>query len=106
MYLPDNILKRCPHGKAIAHMSDISGESDCSSPRVEASGPIAVVTLIDKAVMSPPISGSGLTGSFTRPRLAVKRARDPPRNAAGLIYCDHPECQDNVPVFRRPCEWK
>lgn len=87
-------------------MSDMSGESDCSSPRVEAAGSIAVLTLSEKAIISPSISSNGLTGSLTRPRLAVKRARDPPKNAAGQIYCDHPECRDNTPVFRRPCEWK
>ncbi|EER27192.1 Fungal specific transcription factor, putative [Coccidioides posadasii C735 delta SOWgp] len=95
-------------GKAAAVtalMSDISGESDCSSPRVGASGPIAVVALIEQAGMAQSISSNGLTGSLTRPRLAVKRARDPPRNAGGQIYCDHPECRENAPVFRRPCEW-
>ncbi|THC93814.1 hypothetical protein EYZ11_006703 [Aspergillus tanneri] len=40
-----------------------------------------------------------------RPRLSVRRARDPPKNAAGQIYCDHPECQQAPPTFRRPCEW-
>ncbi|GES59217.1 C2H2 transcription factor [Aspergillus terreus] len=40
-----------------------------------------------------------------RPRLSVRRARDPPKNAAGQIFCDHPECQQAPPVFRRPCEW-
>ncbi|EEP79574.1 predicted protein [Uncinocarpus reesii 1704] len=55
--------------------------------------------------MSPSVAGTGLTGSLTRPRLAVKRARDPPRNAGGQIYCDHPDCYENAPVFRRPCEW-
>ncbi|WEW56658.1 hypothetical protein PRK78_002106 [Emydomyces testavorans] len=85
-------------------MSEISGESDCSSPRVAPSAPI-VVTLLQKTVMPQPSSGSGLKGTLSRPRLAVKRARDPPRNAEGQIYCDHPECRDNTPVFRRPCEW-
>ncbi|KAK2744179.1 hypothetical protein FQN57_004439 [Myotisia sp. PD_48] len=40
-----------------------------------------------------------------RPRLAVRRSRAPPRNEMGFIYCDHVGCQDNPPVFRRPCEW-
>ncbi|KAK2807938.1 hypothetical protein FQN50_005180 [Emmonsiellopsis sp. PD_5] len=41
----------------------------------------------------------------SRPRLAVRRAREPPRNSAGQIYCDHRDCQDQVPTFKRPCEW-
>ena len=42
----------------------------------------------------------------TRPRLSVRRARDPPKNTEGQIYCDHPDCQAAPPTFRRPCEWK
>ncbi|KAJ5833829.1 hypothetical protein N7474_002140 [Penicillium riverlandense] len=41
----------------------------------------------------------------TRPRLSVRRARDPPKNPEGQIYCDHPDCQTSPPTFRRPCEW-
>lgn len=41
-----------------------------------------------------------------RPKVAMRRTQEPPRNAEGQIYCDHPECRDNVPIFRRPCEWK
>ncbi|CDM28578.1 hypothetical protein DTO013E5_974 [Penicillium roqueforti] len=45
----------------------------------------------------------GLEGA--RPRLSVRRARDPPKNAEGQIFCDHVECQSAPPTFRRPCEW-
>ncbi|KAJ5578283.1 uncharacterized protein N7459_007247 [Penicillium hispanicum] len=41
----------------------------------------------------------------TRPRLSVRRARDPPKNSEGQIFCDHPDCQTSPPTFRRPCEW-
>jgi hypothetical protein len=41
-----------------------------------------------------------------RPRLSVRRNRDPPKNAEGQIYCDHTDCQAAPPTFRRPCEWK
>lgn len=41
-----------------------------------------------------------------RPRLSIRRARDPPKNNDGQIYCDHPDCQGAPPTFRRPCEWK
>ncbi|KAJ5618911.1 hypothetical protein N7510_002895 [Penicillium lagena] len=41
----------------------------------------------------------------TRPRLSVRRARDPPKNPEGQIYCDHPDCHTAPPTFRRPCEW-
>ncbi|OJJ49918.1 hypothetical protein ASPZODRAFT_149376 [Penicilliopsis zonata CBS 506.65] len=40
-----------------------------------------------------------------RPRLSLRRARDPPKNATGQIFCDHADCQPSPPTFRRPCEW-
>ncbi|KAG5292998.1 C2H2 transcription factor [Histoplasma ohiense] len=48
---------------------------------------------------------SSVTVESARPRLAVRRTREPPKNAAGQIYCDHPDCHDHIPYFKRPCEW-
>lgn len=39
------------------------------------------------------------------PQISVKRG-EPPRNVDGKIYCPHLECAQDVPTFRRPCEWK
>ncbi|KAF3482558.1 uncharacterized protein GIQ15_05317 [Arthroderma uncinatum] len=55
--------------------------------------------------MSQRISPISVGATSPRPRLAVKRTRDPPRNHDGNIYCDHPECAGDPPIFRRPCEW-
>ncbi|QSS59465.1 C2H2 transcription factor [Histoplasma capsulatum] len=48
---------------------------------------------------------SSVTVESARPRLAVRRTREPPKNATGQIYCDHPDCHDHIPYFKRPCEW-
>ncbi|PGH06327.1 hypothetical protein AJ79_06570 [Helicocarpus griseus UAMH5409] len=48
---------------------------------------------------------SPVAADGSRPRLAVRRTRDPPKTATGQIYCDHPDCQSHIPYFKRPCEW-
>lgn len=84
--------------------------SDYPSPRSEGpGGPTSVLvtahdSLSPTSKMAEQISPSFVEG--TRPRLSVRRARDPPKNPAGQIYCDHPDCQPTPPTFRRPCEWK
>lgn len=35
----------------------------------------------------------------------MRRARAPPRNDHGEIYCDHSNCRDSTQTFKRPCEW-
>jgi hypothetical protein len=37
----------------------------------------------------------------TRSQLSVRRARNPPKNDQGQIYCDHTDCQATPPTFRR-----
>ncbi|KAL2380666.1 hypothetical protein RJ035_006712, partial [Blastomyces gilchristii] len=32
----------------------------------------------------------------SEPRLAARRMREPPKTAAGQIYCDHPDCHDHI----------
>ncbi|KAK6371828.1 hypothetical protein LTS17_008652 [Exophiala oligosperma] len=36
---------------------------------------------------------------------AIRKARIPPRNDAGALYCEHPECHGFELTFRRMCEW-
>ncbi|KAJ5553417.1 hypothetical protein N7494_002795 [Penicillium frequentans] len=86
--------------------------SDYPSPRSEAPHGAAAASVLASTAESlsiarmneqqPPMNYN-IEG--TRPRLSVRRARDPPKNTEGQIYCDHPECQAQPPTFRRPCEW-
>ncbi|EEH33091.2 hypothetical protein PAAG_04144 [Paracoccidioides lutzii Pb01] len=39
----------------------------------------------------------------SEPRLAAWRTREAPKNDAGQIYCDHPDCHDHI--FKRRSEW-
>ncbi|KAJ5940891.1 hypothetical protein N7516_001059 [Penicillium verrucosum] len=87
--------------------------SDYPSPRSEGpNGALAASILASTSESTPPIArmndpqqpmSYNLDGA--RPRLSVRRARDPPKNSEGQIFCDHPECQAAPPTFRRPCEW-
>ncbi|KAF4770131.1 hypothetical protein N7455_006394 [Penicillium solitum] len=87
--------------------------SDYPSPRSEGpNGALAASILASASESTPPIArmndpqqpmSYNLDGA--RPRLSVRRARDPPKNSEGQIFCDHPECQAAPPTFRRPCEW-
>lgn len=87
--------------------------SDYPSPRSEGpNGALAASILASTAESSPPIPRmnepqpmNAYTIEGARPRLSVRRARDPPKNSEGQIFCDHPECQSAPPTFRRPCEW-
>ncbi|GIK04581.1 hypothetical protein Aspvir_008664 [Aspergillus viridinutans] len=83
--------------------------SDYPSPRSEGPGvPTAVLVPAPDSLSPVPKMNEQMPPGFmegARPRLSVRRARDPPKNAAGQIYCDHPECQQSPPTFRRPCEW-
>ena len=36
---------------------------------------------------------------------AVRRDRAPPRDEHGQMYCDHVNCTDRTPTFKRVCEW-
>ncbi|OJK04786.1 hypothetical protein ASPACDRAFT_49164 [Aspergillus aculeatus ATCC 16872] len=85
--------------------------SDYPSPRSEGpGGPTSVLVATQEPLVAAPKMNVNeqLPPNFmegARPRLSVRRARDPPKNSAGQIYCDHPECQQSPPTFRRPCEW-
>ncbi|KAJ5167014.1 uncharacterized protein N7482_005795 [Penicillium canariense] len=85
--------------------------SDYPSPRSEAPHGATAASVLASATeslssivrMNEQASLGYMEG--TRPRLSVRRARDPPKNTEGQIYCDHPDCQTAPPTFRRPCEW-
>ncbi|KKK20736.1 C2H2 transcription factor [Aspergillus rambellii] len=83
--------------------------SDYPSPRSEGPGGPTSVLITAQDTLSPiPKMPDQLSPNFmegARPRLSVRRVRDPPKNAVGQIYCDHAECQASPPTFRRPCEW-
>ncbi|BDD59788.1 hypothetical protein MPDQ_003820 [Monascus purpureus] len=83
--------------------------SDYPSPRSEGpGGPTSVLVATHDSFPHVPKMAEQISPSFVesaRPRLSVRRARDPPKNTAGQIYCDHPDCQPTPPIFRRPCEW-
>ncbi|KAJ5091543.1 hypothetical protein NUU61_006413 [Penicillium alfredii] len=85
--------------------------SDYPSPRSEAPpGATAASALASAPDSLSPITTMNDQGPLsyiegTRPRLSVRRARDPPKNSEGQIFCDHPDCQAVPPTFRRPCEW-
>ncbi|KAF9884135.1 hypothetical protein FE257_002256 [Aspergillus nanangensis] len=83
--------------------------SDYPSPRSEGpTGPTSILVPAPDVLPQAPKMTDQLSPNFmdgARPRLSVRRARDPPKNPAGQIYCDHPECQQTPPIFRRPCEW-
>lgn len=86
--------------------------SDYPSPRSEAPHGATAASVLASATeslssiarMNDPSINFQVEG--TRPRLSVRRARDPPKNSEGQIFCDHPDCQGAPPTFRRPCEWK
>ncbi|KAJ5247532.1 hypothetical protein N7468_002515 [Penicillium chermesinum] len=85
--------------------------SDYPSPRSEAPHGVNAASVLASAQESLSIARMNeqqpslayIEGA--RPRLSVRRARDPPKNADGQIYCDHLDCQEHPPIFRRPCEW-
>ncbi|KAJ6167549.1 hypothetical protein N7497_000392 [Penicillium chrysogenum] len=76
--------------------------SDYPSPRSEGpNGALTASILASASETSAPIARMNdpqqpMHGTFNnldgaRPRLSVRRARDPPKNSEGQIFCDHPE---------------
>lgn len=43
--------------------------------------------------------------SSARHRVSIQRTQEPPRNENDEIYCNHEECGEHPPTFRRRCEW-
>lgn len=90
------------------HMSDMQ---EYPSPGSSTSGQTAssYIPVHPPSVLSPGItlmpspSVAGSIGSHQSSR----RSQEPPRNAQGLLYCDHAEhAQQQPPVFSRKCEWR
>lgn len=89
--------------------------SDYPSPRSEAPHGATAASVLASATESlssiarmneQPTLNTNPYVDGARPRLSIRRARDPPKNHENQIYCDHPDCQAAPPIFRRPCEWK
>lgn len=83
----------------------MTAETSYPSPGSEAqAGSPVAMALSEQTMMDKQVSPAAI--DIARPKLAIKRDRDPPRNVAGQLYCDHPDCHNQTPTFRRPCEWK
>ncbi|OAX79834.1 hypothetical protein ACJ72_05846 [Emergomyces africanus] len=74
-----------------------------SPGRSESPGTTTAILLPKEIKMAQAVSPATVDG--TRPRLAIRRTREPPKNSTGQIYCDHPDCQNQIPYFKRLCEW-
>ena len=69
------------------------------------------LSVLPGAMMSPgrPIVASpqmvpSMRGS-TNSEQSSRNSTEPPRNAQGVLYCSHPDCTRQPPVFSRKCEW-
>ena len=90
------------------HMSDMQ---DYPSPGSSTSGQTAssYLSLLPPNVLSPgmPLMPSPSVAGSTGSRQSSRKSQEPPRNAGGLLYCDHAEhAQQQQPVFSRKCEWR
>lgn len=56
-------------------------------------------------VTTSPASIVPSVGGSTNSRHSSRRSTEPPRNAQGVLYCSHPQCAQQTPVFSRKCEW-
>lgn len=67
------------------------------------------VPVVPPNVISPGISSmpSPSVAGDTRSRQSSRKSQEPPRNAEGLLYCNHAEhAQQQPPAFSRKCEWR
>lgn len=76
--------------------SDVSRQTTSSALSIL---PGAMTSPNMQFVASPSVAESSLSGRGSR------RSQEPPRNGNGMLYCDHPECARQPPVFTRKCEW-
>ena len=84
------------------------GETYPPSPRSDRRHSITSASPIESLVASPIMSKeltSPSSDGSNRQRVSVRRNQEPPRNADDEIYCNHAECSNDPPTFRRPCEW-
>lgn len=90
------------------HMTDMQ---DYPSPGSSTSGQTtsSYLSVLPPNVLSPGIAlmPSPSVAESTGSRQSDRRSQEPPRNAEGLLYCDHAEhAQMQPPVFPRKCEWR
>ena len=90
------------------HMSDMQ---DYPSPgsSISEQTTSSYVSVLPSNVISRGISlmPSPSVAEDTSTRHNSRRSQEPPRNAEGLLYCDHTEhAQQQPPVFSRKCEWR
>ena len=89
----------------------ISDMQDYPSPGSSISGQTtsSYVSVLPSNVISPGISlmPSPSVAEGTGSHQSSRRSQEPPRNAEGLLYCDHAEhARVQPPVFSRKCEWR
>ena len=90
------------------HMRDMQDYPSPGSSTSEQT-PSPYVPVLPSNVISPRMSlmPSPSVAASTSSRQSSRRSQEPPRNAEGLLYCNHPEHSDQErPVFSRKCEWK
>ena len=107
-----------PHGRVLGsmHTGQPIGYPSPHSEASETAPSLIPVSLPETAAASPRqrhmvgprpgVSSPSLSrtiGSASRRESAGPT--EPPRNAQGQIYCDHPECASKPPTFSRKCEW-
>lgn len=69
----------------------------------------SILSVLPLSVISPGISSmpSPSVAGDTRSRQSSRKSQEPPRNAEGLLYCNHAEhAQQQPPAFARKCEWR
>ncbi len=77
--------------------------SDVSGPTFAAHQKMAQGTLISPSpvvLASPSIAESSISHQSSH------KSVEPTRNAAGVLFCDHPDHGFNAPTFGRKCEWR
>lgn len=76
--------------------SDVSGPSKSCNSVV----PGKVLNPSMPVVASPSIAGSSISHQSST------RSQEATRNTEGVLYCDHPECARQPPIFARKSEWR
>ena len=92
-------------GLQISDMQNYPSPSSSTSEHTTSS----YVPVLPSNVISPGISlmSSPSVAENTGSHPKSRRSQDPPRNAEGLLYCNHAEhAQYQPPVFSRKCEWR
>jgi hypothetical protein len=67
----------------------------------ERASSICAVAMTDDPLQTSP----GLEQSVPSPGGSISHGQEPPRNGYNQIYCNHPDCARDPPIFTRKCEW-